>query len=136
MKPHTEELPDLPFDPSSINDEQLMTLFSSYVSWINYLAVQLSEVEGELRLVENRYDLQKAQAWKNMAGTATDKRVTVEGHPDVAVAKNNVANIDKAVNLLKVELQNAERCANLMSRELSRRIGRENTQKREYKWNP
>lgn len=134
MKPHTEELPDLPFDPSSISDSELMTMFSTYVSWQNYLDLQLAEVEFVAENVETAYEEIKGKAWGALGGTATDKRVTVEAVPRVVSAKTKLAEANKSVGLVKKELFVAERGANLLSRELSRRIGRDHTNRRENKW--
>lgn len=124
MKPHTDDLPDIPRDPTVISDSELMELYSTFTSWQNYLDTQLTEVEAHFNKEEHFYEYIKGQRWKDLQGSATDKRITIEGNKDVDVARQDVRKAQEAVNLIKAELRSAERNANLMSRELSRRIGR------------
>lgn len=130
MKPHTDELPDIPFDPTSISDGQLMELYSTYTSWQNYLSSRLVEVEHQLNVQLVILSEEKAKAWTQLTGTATDKRVTIDGAKMVADQEHRVAGVKKHVELVKAELGVADRNANLMSRELSRRIGR-----KDQRWN-
>ena len=41
------EIPDIPRDITIISDQQLMTLFSEYMAWMNYAATSLAECEIE-----------------------------------------------------------------------------------------
>lgn len=116
-----------------------MLLFSKFVQWQNYAATDFAQAEVAEARAEARVRYVEAQ---NMVGNwgATDKvtvaRATASTDPEVIQARNDVLTAYAKRKLVAVVYENCERCAALISRELSRRIGAGPTQRRQARWNP
>lgn len=132
-------IPDIPDDITEPGDEELMLLFSKFVQWQNYAATDFAQAEVAEARAEARVRYVEAQ---NMVGNwgATDKvtvaRATASTDPEVIQARNDVLTAYAKRKLVAVVYENCERCAALISRELSRRIGAGPTQRRQARWNP
>lgn len=114
-------------------------MFSEFVQWQNYIATEFAqcevEEEGADRLVR-RIDAEslflanpeKGTVKKTMAGIKLDTRVQ-KAYDDqlAAYAKRKMT---------QVLFTNCERSAALLSRELSRRIGSSDVQRRQMRWQP
>lgn len=121
-----EDMPRLPQDITSIDDETLMDLFVSLTTWNDYLSVQVACAQIDERAAQRTMDFAENSSlingWK---GGSQDR---------VAIAKANVA-VDPEVHKLRKDLDekhayrklievmsnNVERDASLVSRELTRR---------------
>jgi hypothetical protein len=135
------EVPSIPNDLTDLPDEELMGLFSRYIAWQNYVAVK--HVEAEIHEADTETALRYAEATglvESWTGAKED-RVTVakaerELDPDVRDARQAYDRARARRKMLGVLTANMERAAALISRELTRRVGREPVERRQQRWNP
>lgn len=134
-------MPELPRDLAEVPDKVLMRLFSMYVQWNNYIDVM--RVEAEIAEADAETKLKAIEATSMVAGWtgAKEDRVTIQRaerdlDPAVIEARDNVQLVYARRKLLAVLSNNMERGAALLSRELSRRIGRAPVEGRQARWNP
>lgn len=121
-----DEVPPLPADLTTLDDEGLMDLFARLTGWDDYVATQMAVAMVDERDTERRMEIAEARAvTSSWGGTSGDR---------VAIAKAKIA-LDPEVQELKKEHQdryayrklvetlfnNLERDAALVSRELTRR---------------
>lgn len=120
------DIPTLPRDITELQDEDLMELFVFLTSWTDYLAPQVAVANIDEREAEREVSIIEANAMvSNWKGGSGDR---------VAIAKANILldnNVVKAKQeldekhayrkLIETLLQNLERDAALVSRELTRR---------------
>ena len=133
------ELPDLPRDLTRLSDPSLMILFSEFTSWLNYAAVRFAEAEVDeeraeatLKYVEATY-LVSSQP---KMGAVTVAKAGGLIDPAVQTARDRVLDAYALRKMTSVMYGNCERCVNLISRELSRRIGRDGPERRQQRWTP
>jgi hypothetical protein len=116
-----------------------MQLFSQFVEWQNYAATQFAEAEVNEAKAEASAKFVEAQ--KMVGNWSTNDKVTVARaemalDPEVDKARTDVIKAYAVRKMQAVMYENCERCANLISRELSRRIGAGPTQRRQGRWQP
>lgn len=120
-----------------VPDTDLMEAFSEQIAWQNHLAVKVAEADIEEAEAEAHLDTVKAVA---MLSAPTDKlnqqRLARDADEVVAQAKKDLRVVHARRKLLQVMMENRERAANLISRELTRRVGREGPQRRNDRWTP
>ena len=132
------DIPELPRDITIISDDRLMQIFSEYVAWQNYAATEFAQAEVVEAKAEARVRYVEAQTmvgqWKSndkvtvaKAALATDVQVE-DARQEFLVAYAHR-------KMTQVILNNCERSAALISRELSRRIGRDPVERRNMRWN-
>lgn len=118
-----------------------MQLFSKYVSWQNYLAVRVTEAEIAEATAQTELTVQQATAMvKSWTGTKED-RVAVakaerELHPEVRAQQDRYDTARAHRKMLSTLADNMERAAAVVSRELTRRVGREPVERRHRGWTP
>lgn len=118
-----------------------MLLFSRYIAWQNFVAVK--HVQAEVAEADAETSLRYAEATglvESWTGAKED-RVTVakaerELDPDVREARQTYDKARAHRKMLGVLVANMERGAALISRELSRRIGRDPVERRDRRWSP
>jgi hypothetical protein len=132
------EIPDVPRDITVISDKKLMTLFSEYTAWQNFAATRLAEAEVEEERAEAAVRYEEAVAMSLAPATA---KVTVT-RAQTATSKTMQAARDRQLEayatrkMTQVVFANCERVVALISRELTRRVGREGTDRRMNRWQP
>jgi hypothetical protein len=132
----TDEFPDLPVDITAISDNRLMELFAIYTSWWNYAATVKADVENaEAEAESNLRYIQATKLIESWDGNVKESRVTVakaerDIDPEVVRAEQRVLTAKATRRLDVVVYDNCERCANLVSREVTRRTGGRNLQGR------
>jgi hypothetical protein len=137
-----EEVPTLPLDLTEIDDSELMILFNQFTAWSNYAAGKRSEAEIDEAKVSDSLGFAQAQAtilgWED--GTKeSDKRVTIAkarqlADADVQKALSERRRSHAHRKLVTTMAENFERSTALISRELSRRIGNSDVQRRQHRW--
>jgi hypothetical protein len=137
-------IPELPADLTEINDETLMQIFSELTRWQDYAARCLAEAEIDEQAAESMLDFVTAklqiQNWdeaenKSTARVAIAKaRATVD--PLVQEWKEKTATARATRKLTGVMAETLARDCAVLSREISRRIGREPGERRVGRWNP
>jgi ADP-ribosylglycohydrolase len=138
-------------DLTMLSDGSLMTMFSKAVAWQNF--ADSIATEAEVREAELSSELDHAEsvavigAWAN-AGTTVGPRGGVRSDFSATVAKAQ-RDTSPAVQSLRADhlrakasrkraqtvRDNSERIAQLLSRELSRRIGRDPVERRAGRFN-
>jgi len=112
-----------------------MEHFSKQLAWQNYLATQVAKAEIE------EADAESFLKTKEAVVMLTGKKVT-EARAERDVDENVIAARDRYLvakakrKLLQVTMENRDRCVNLISRELTRRVGREGSIRRNDRWTP
>ncbi len=118
-----------------------MNLFGRFVAWQNFVAVKHVEAEADEIDCETRLKyLQATGLVESWTGTKED-RVTVakaerDLDPEVKEATEAYNEARKHRKKLGVLVNNMERSAAMVSRELTRRVGREPVDRRQGRWNP
>lgn len=131
-------LPDLPRDLTLVSDQRLMVLFSEMVSWTNYAATNLAQAEVEETRADAMVRYEEAVAFTHARPGAqvTTTKAHAQMLKPVVDARQRLTNAYAARKLAAVMYNNCDRIVNLISRELTRRVGRENTERRSMRWNP
>lgn len=129
------ELPKIPLTIADVTDDQLMALMVALTRWTDYLAGSLAEAEVDERSVESV--LQRAEATVLLRSWTGDKddRITIakaerDLDPDVREWRQKLDVAHAVKKLTAVMFTSAERDAALVSRELTRRVGRRETNER------
>ena len=121
-----------------VNDQQLMQLFSEYVSWQNYAATEFAQAEVTEERCEAhvRYLEATTMAMADAKAKVTVVRAQMADDPRIEKARQEQLVAYASRKMTEVIMQNCERCAALVSRELSRRIGAGGVERRNLRWNP
>lgn len=135
------ESPRVPVSLPDMDDDDLMKLFVRLTRWADYLSGQLALAEIDEQSIAAVLRVAEATSLIRNWGGGRDDRVAIakaERDTDPAVTewsdKLQVAHARR--KLLGVMFTNMERDAALVSRELTRRVGREPTSRRADRWNP
>lgn len=134
-------MPEIPLNLTDIDDERLMLLFSRYVAWHNFVAVRRTFAEIDEADAETALKVAEASALvETWTGDKTD-RVTVSKAerdltPEVQEAQRDYNYKRAHRKMLSVLVENMERATALVSRELTRRVGRDPYQRRNDRWQP
>lgn len=129
------DVPELPDDLTVVSDQDLMQQFAQNISWQNFFCTLAVNAERDEAMFELKLTEAKAAAMQG-DGKLNDKRA--ERDTDLAVIQANTDYINAKANrkAYAIVADNRERCANLISRELTRRVGREPVQRRADRWGP
>jgi hypothetical protein len=114
-----------------------MERFREFVAWQNYAAEMLVKAEVAEHEAEARLHYVEAQAlMKDWDGKGTVKARKAEIADDQEVEAASAERLAKYAErkYTKMIYDNCERSASLLSRELSRRIGREGAERRNARW--
>lgn len=135
-----DPIPPVPESLSELGDGPLMELFASLTAWAGYLSGQLAVAEIDERAAESVLEAAEATAMvRDWGGTGAD-RVAVakaqrQADPEVILRKQTAAERYAYRKLVGVLFTNVERDAALVSRELTRRTGsQESRPRRESRW--
>ena len=132
------EIPEIPDDLTIIGDDMLMRLFSRYVAWQNYAATDLAL--AEIREAQSEANVKYTEAMNMSSHSSRDKVTMVRAEmaidPEVDKARSDALMAYAQRKMTQMVYGNCERCANLISREISRRIGREPNERRSSRWSP
>lgn len=114
-----------------------MQVFTEFVEWQNYaseLLVQCEVTEREVEAKAKFIETQKMLKNWGSKDTVTKVKGEVSQDPEVERAQNEVLKAYAERKYTKMIYENCERSAQLLSRELSRRIGRDGTERRQQRW--
>jgi hypothetical protein len=122
-----------------LDDQYLMIIFTRFTAWQNYSATQLAEAEVVEARAEAHVRFLEAKAMVTNWGK--DDKVTVARaeimiSPEVERARQAMLVAYAHRKMTAVIYNNCERNASLVSRELTRRVGREPVERRNFRWNP
>lgn len=120
------DVPELPSDITELHDEDLMELFVTLTSWTDYLAPQVAVAAIDEREADRTVSIIEANAmvanWKGGSGDRVAiAKANILLDPRVTEAKQDLDEKHAYRKLVETLLQNLERDAALVSRELTRR---------------
>jgi hypothetical protein len=133
------ELPTIPRDVSTVSDDLLMERFVGFVEWQNYAASMLVECEVSEHEANAKVKLIEAQKMLMNWGskdTVTKIKGEISQDPEVERARSDALKVYAERKYTQMIYENCERSAQVLSRELSRRIGRDGTERRQQRWTP
>jgi hypothetical protein len=116
-----------------------MQLFSEYVQWQNFAATEFAMAEVEEEQAEASVRRLTAEGFVLNYGNrtkVTETRAAIDASPEMTRARDNVLAAYAKRKMTGVMYSNCERTAALLSRELSRRIGSSDVQRRQMRWQP
>jgi hypothetical protein len=132
-RPEETEVPSAPDNPTALSDVGLMSRFGRLTRWQDYLGGQVSVAEIDERCaeaivkrVESLFMLRNSPA----KGEVTKTRAEMHEDPEVEAWREEYRRRHAHRKLLSVIYANVERNASFLSREVSRRIGRQEVHER------
>lgn len=128
----------MPRNLTEISDRRLMELFSIYVGWQNYFDVLLGEAFVEEKKADASAERVAARFMLSSGLTkVTEARWMRDAahDPDVAMSQRIQVDAYARRKALEMTCGNLDRMSSLVSRELSRRIGRDPVQRRNDRGN-
>lgn len=134
-------IPDVPTRITEMADEDLMNLFVRHTRWRGYLSGQLALAEIDERYAEDLLTRLEAEALIRSWGGAREDRVTIakaerESSPEVVEAKDKLQMAYARRKLIAALVDASDKNVAVISRELTRRVGHEPTERRERRWTP
>lgn len=116
-----------------------MQLFSEFVQWQNFAATEFAVAEVEEEQAEANVRRLTAEGFVlNFGGSSkvTETRAAIDASPEMTKARDRVLAAYAKRKMTGVMYSNCERTAALLSRELTRRVGREPVTGRQARWSP
>lgn len=132
-----ESIPRLPSDPTELDDGSLMSLFRTLTEWGSYQGARLAVAEVEESYAEAEVKRLESIAQAKNAGAknvTTIKSLTYTD-PEFIEAKEVHFKAYANVKILRGIYEATEKKGTLLSRELTRRVGRDPRESRNGRWN-
>lgn len=131
-----EGIPRLPSDPTDLDDAHLMSLFVQLTEWAAYQGARLAAAEVDVSSTEGEVKRLEALSAAQNAG---EKRVTTAKakayeDPEYLNARDAYIHAYAYKKILSGIYEATDRKATVLSRELTRRVGREPRDNRSGKW--
>lgn len=121
--------PLLPSDLDDLHDRDLMCLYTEFMSWVSYMKGQLVQAEidedqelHQCKLIESTILITQWSS-DNKADRVTLAKARRDVDPKVVECQTKYETARAYRKLVEVLFESCERGAQLLSRELSRRIG-------------
>lgn len=135
------DIPLIPLDLTLLDDQQLMEVFAKAVGWQNFAATVAVEMEvGEADAEQALTTVEAAVMIASWTGAKEDRVTLAKAHrdrdPQVMEAQAALGRNKAARKRAQTVRDNSERIANLVSRELTRRVGREPSERRMGRYQP
>lgn len=131
-------VPRLPAEPTDLDDAALMRLFRELMEWSTYADARLAVAEVEERSLVDTLDLTKARLMLHHRGedekTMTAAKGRMAEDPEYVEAKQAVDEIYARRKVLGTLAESLDRRSTFLSRELTRRVGRDPRDQRNGKW--
>jgi hypothetical protein len=134
-------VPDVPTRITEMGDAALMNLFVRHTRWRGYLSGQMALAEIEERYAEDLLARLEAEALIREWGGGREDRVTVAKaqrtiDPAVMEAQDSLHLAYARRKLVGALMDGSEKNVAVISRELTRRVGMEPTERRDRRWTP
>lgn len=142
-RPRGDLPPTLPDDLTDLDDPELMQLFAEFTEWLNFADVRRTALEIDEADVQAALDVAEARAkvsgWDDDEAPKSDRRVTIAKarqviDAEVIRAHEEFRKVKSRRKMVNAMCDILERNAALVSRELSRRIGRADITRRSERW--
>jgi hypothetical protein len=131
-------IPLLPPDPTELDDSALMSLFSVLTGWLIYTGARLAASEVDEKFAVERLDLIEKRILIENSGAkrVSDAKAMFQASEDYVAAKAKVMQTYAFRKMLGCIYSATDEKNKLISRELTRRVGRDPREQRNGKWNP
>jgi hypothetical protein len=134
------DVPEIPDDVTIISDERLMQIFFRFVAWQNYAATEFAAAEVEEERCDRYVKFLEAQHmvlnWQSARDKVTVARSQMALDPEIEKAKQDQMSAYALRKMRQVVYENCVASAAAVSRELTRRLGREAVERRTARWSP
>ena len=134
------EVPEIPDDVTIISDERLMQIFLRFVAWQNFAATEFAAAEVEEERWDRHVKFLEAQHmvlnWQSAKDKVTVARAQMAMDPEIDKAKNKQLEAYANRKMRQVVYDNCVASAAALSRELTRRLGRDAVERRAGRWAP
>lgn len=129
-------VPALPDDPTDLSDSALMTLMARMTEWTTYMGVRLAAAEVDESSAAELLDRFKALSAVRNNGekTVTAAKAKAYEDPEFLAAKKNHGDAYAYRKMLSALYDATDRKGLLLSREVTRRVGREPRENRTAKY--
>jgi hypothetical protein len=134
-------VPEVPTRITEMDDPGLMNLFVRHTRWRGYLSGQLALAEVDERYAEDLLAKLEAESLiRNWGGTREDRVTLAKAHrvsdPAVTDATEKLHLAYARRKLIGALVDSSQKNVEVISRELTRRVGQEPTERRERRWTP
>lgn len=137
-RPREERVPELEGELADLSDADLMDELAIHTRWANYLNTQVALAEitesSAESILNNTRNIARAKS--SSGGSVTEFKAKADLQEDVLEAEREYISAKSYRKLVATVYENAERNASVVSRELTRRVGREGPERRDRRWNP
>lgn len=124
-------VPELPTDITALGDQDLMKLFREYVTWENFWALRAVDAEAEEAAADHNHAVAASVAMTTSGKSkVTDARLMRDQDPVVQAKYKLLLQARAERKAAAIVRDNIARASTFVSRELSRRIGREPVNRR------
>lgn len=138
----TEEIPQIPDNLDGLSDNGLMSLYNQFMAWVSYAKAEL--VQAEIAEDRSAHILKVTESkaiigqWgeKTKGDTVTLAKARRDVDPEVVVMQEAHLQSRAYRKLVESVFERCERSAQVLSRELSRRIGLSSKEYRQAKYLP
>jgi len=116
-----------------------MQIFTEYVAWQNYAATEFATaevVEERAQALVKRLEAQALVLSNPKPGEVLKAKAGFAASPEIDRASQDLLNAYAARKMTQVIRDNCERCAALVSRELTRRTANTPLDRRQMRWAP
>lgn len=129
-------VPALPDDPTALQDSELMSLYVVLTEWTGYMGTQLAAAEVDERSASDALDQHKALSAVRNASEKTVTAAKAKAYEDPAFVEAQEAYRERHAyrKLLEGLYKATDAKGSLLSRELTRRVGREPREGRAGRW--
>lgn len=136
-----DEIPPIPNYLDGLSDASLMELYGQYMAWMSYAKAELVQAEIEEERIANNLKVTEAEVLIQQWGSAKGDTVTLakarrDTDPNVISDQNKHLEARAYRKLVDSVFERCERGAQLLSRELSRRISIAPQERRQPRFNP
>lgn len=135
-----DEIPEIPSYLDELSDVKLMELYSQYMAWMSYAKAELVQAEIDEERVANDLKVTEAEVLIGQWGvstkgdTVTLAKARRDVDPEVIKWQNKHLEARAYRKLVDSVFERCERGAQLLSRELSRRISMAPQDRRQSKY--
>jgi L-lactate utilization protein LutC len=133
------EQTEVPEELADLSDADLMEELREKTAWVNHLSVKLAEAEAMEEAAEyyvKRTRTKIMLADEDRYGTVTELKMHAESSEEFLEAEDEFRTARTYRKMLQPIYESAERRASNISREITRRVGRDGPDRRSSRWSP
>ena len=134
------ELPEVPHDLADVSDVELMEELREQTAWVNHLGAELVAAEITEETAHVIHERLKTEAMLRIepvkGETMTERKLRAGLSAEVQEAEDEFLAAKAYRKVLGNVYESAERKASNISREITRRVGRDGPERRSARWSP